>query len=243
MITKNTFYKIMLIALLFTNYNSFSQNQLNASVLFVNTKSGLKLRENPSIKGVVINIVKYGESVELIDAEKEVTETIDHVNGKWVKVKFKDEIGFMFDGYLSIFPRPNTINLEIKKVEIPIYCLHHYFNLVLSIEGKKIIKTIKPCGSNPDCQYGVFEHKYKMKEGFELIETHAWDTYDIRIIGESWSFLDAVDIVDSIFKLTETDDFEIKKDKNFQLYLHPDYTVIISKLTGNLISVRWETTH
>jgi hypothetical protein len=67
--------------------------------------NGLNLRKSTSINSAKILKIYFGESMEII-RESEVVEKIAGFEGKWIQVRFKDSIGYVFDVYTSHFPVP-----------------------------------------------------------------------------------------------------------------------------------------
>ena len=75
--------------------------------------SGLNLRDKPNINSNVITLVPYGKTVEIIDFTDNKLD-VDNIKGHWVKVKYKNKIGYIFDGYLSWLPAPEKKLIERK---------------------------------------------------------------------------------------------------------------------------------
>ncbi|WP_167883646.1 SH3 domain-containing protein [Leptospira ognonensis] len=82
-------------------------NQLTKASIFyyVNTKSGLRLRENPSLDSPKLLLIPYNSPLEIL-AEDDKDTTIDNKIGRWLKVSFRDEKddnheGYVFSHYLS----------------------------------------------------------------------------------------------------------------------------------------------
>ncbi|HMV41061.1 MAG TPA: SH3 domain-containing protein [Leptospiraceae bacterium] len=86
--------------------------------LYVLSKSGLNLRDKPSRNGRFLQAVPFGTMAlvrQITDKELDV----DGIKGFWVKVIADDREGYLFDGYLSLYPPPvatlpsrNTITLK-----------------------------------------------------------------------------------------------------------------------------------
>lgn len=66
--------------------------------------NGLKLRETP--KGKVISTVLLGDNL-IVVARDPTLDTYEGIAGAWVKVRFKSQVGYVFDGYLSKMPAPS----------------------------------------------------------------------------------------------------------------------------------------
>jgi hypothetical protein len=77
----------------------------SASTRFVLAAGGLKLRESASQNGKLIQLIPYGESVNLIDTTSEAL-TIDGFSGHWAEVDYKGKKGFLFDGFLIRMKAP-----------------------------------------------------------------------------------------------------------------------------------------
>lgn len=84
-------------------------------------EKGLNLRESPSIWGTHLALIPFGEQVAIVgDCETpplgtpvEVQEMEDFIiSGNWKKVRYQDQIGYVFEGYLSKFPAPALANNE-----------------------------------------------------------------------------------------------------------------------------------
>ena len=69
--------------------------------------NGLKLRETP--KGKVISTVLLGDNL-IVVARDTTLDTYEGIGGAWVKVRFKAQVGYVFDGYLSKMPAPSRLD-------------------------------------------------------------------------------------------------------------------------------------
>jgi len=67
--------------------------------------SGLKLRIAPGLEQQVISVIPYGEKVELIE-ETDITLSVEWLEGKWIKVNYEGDEGYIFDGFLTDLPIP-----------------------------------------------------------------------------------------------------------------------------------------
>lgn len=101
------------VVLLITLSSSKANNNTNIpfsnnETVYVSAPSGLTLREMPHKNGRIIDIIPFGESVNIIVEESENLESqrIDWIDGQWIKVEFEGDEGFVFDGFLSQLPLP-----------------------------------------------------------------------------------------------------------------------------------------
>jgi hypothetical protein len=113
---KTLFTFLLILSFLFPSFG-VSDYKSNDD-LYVWAISGLNLRTQPDAKSSKIINIPYGEKVKIIDTQinthkfsytmsksntygKSVSWEID---GYWVQVKFGNEEGYVFDGYLGRFP-------------------------------------------------------------------------------------------------------------------------------------------
>lgn len=85
-----------------TERSEFYKSYKTGSTLYVWARSGLNLRSKQDMNGAVLGRVTFGEAVTVVaDANAVVPLTYDNIRGEWVKVKWKDKEGYLFNGYLS----------------------------------------------------------------------------------------------------------------------------------------------
>ncbi len=73
--------------------------------------SGLKLRAFPHRNAEVIDIVRYGDQVEVLNTfgfTEEKADRVDWLDGHWILVEYDGIAGYLFDGYLSALPFPGS---------------------------------------------------------------------------------------------------------------------------------------
>ncbi len=76
--------------------------------VYITAPSGLTLREAPNVNSRIVDVIPFGESVNVIieDDEFEKVERIDWIDGQWIKVEFEGMSGYVFDGFVSSLPVP-----------------------------------------------------------------------------------------------------------------------------------------
>ena len=79
--------------------NSLFSQDINKT-LYVNAVKGLNLRMEPKPNGKVLTIIPNGEKVFVVE-EKNEKFTINNVSGSWVKIKWNNLNGWVFNGFLS----------------------------------------------------------------------------------------------------------------------------------------------
>ena len=83
----------------------------NGAVLNVFAGSGLKLRAMPNTAAEVLDIVRYGDQVLVLnnfEFAEDKSDQIDYVDGHWILVEYQGIAGYLFDGYLSSLPFPSS---------------------------------------------------------------------------------------------------------------------------------------
>jgi len=91
---------IFLFLVIFQN-DSFGQIEMPKinDILYVNTKSGLKLRNKPNSEKH-IDIIQFGESIQFIE-NSGYTQVKENRTGNWMKVEYNNQKGNIFSGYVS----------------------------------------------------------------------------------------------------------------------------------------------
>jgi hypothetical protein len=80
--------------------------------------SGLKLRIAPGLDQQVLTVIPYGEKVELIE-ETDIALSVEWLEGKWIKVGYEDQEGYIFDGFLTELPIPyNDFELSQNDLQL-----------------------------------------------------------------------------------------------------------------------------
>jgi len=102
----------------------------NEETVYVTAPSGLTLREAPNLNARIIEIIPFGESIQvLIEESLEMdSQRIDWVDGQWIKVNFEGEEGFVFDGFLSHLPVP-LLDFELVDSDLNFtYAFHSWMD-------------------------------------------------------------------------------------------------------------------
>lgn len=83
----------------------FSNGPLTEGKVHVLAFSGLKIRTAPNLDSKVLDIVPFGESIELIE-KGSVPDVIEWISGHWSRVDYHGTQGYVFDGFLTKLPVP-----------------------------------------------------------------------------------------------------------------------------------------
>jgi hypothetical protein len=106
-------YLFAVIAFLSTSLALAIENYQSNESLNVLTVSGIKLRDKPG--GAVLQSVPYAAKVITLEAKNNNYPThVEGISGSWVKVKFNDKIGYVFDGFLSRLPAPSLTDANLS---------------------------------------------------------------------------------------------------------------------------------
>lgn len=76
-----------------------------SNVLYIAAMTGMNLREEPSTRGKVTQLLPYGTTCEVISHSGK-NEIIDGLDGEWIEVTAEDQEGYIFSGYTIPIPLP-----------------------------------------------------------------------------------------------------------------------------------------
>lgn len=182
--------------------------------LYVFAESGLILRDSPSQWGKQVDLIPFGEQVEVLALDKneplgtpvEVQEITDFViSGHWKKVNYKNQIGYVFEGYLSPFPAPKLALDEPISED-------RYFDEIIGggTEKYNVLKS-KKSDSEQDEIYG-YEQSYNL--GIQRIVRYEEFAGDVEIIIPEISLQEAYLLSRALY-FPPDDTMEYKFDKNY----------------------------
>jgi len=157
-------YFILLINLTFISQLGIAQNYQPNDSLYVWAVSGLNMRTTPDLKSRKIVTIPYGNQVRIIETAKDSSmlevvlqkETSSNnktipailIKGSWCKVQYKNNTGYVFDGFLSKLPALKiSVDTLKNKVKRPIIkekfhgWANRNFGKFESIPNERIIYT------------------------------------------------------------------------------------------------------
>ena len=81
---------ILLAILIFApkHFLSGENNLINENPKVI-AKSGLKIRNSPSLNSEIITTIEFGENIKIIDKEIK-SDIVNGENGKWYKIEYKN---------------------------------------------------------------------------------------------------------------------------------------------------------
>lgn len=164
--------------------------------------NGLNLRDVPG--GKKIASIQLGEMVVVISTWDASTkaDTYENIAGRWIKVNYNTQIGYVFDGYLSKMPAPSL--LDSSMIE--------YLERVSTHIGKPIKKTSTCAGDGGG--EGAYSVTIQLYQGDDFtakrIDYGGWEWGHSTIAFDYISFEEIALICKVVFRDTYAKDaFEI----------------------------------
>lgn len=74
---------------------------------YVLAASGLRMRTGASLDSEKMNVVEYGEKVQVVTNDDSAPIVVNGIKGRMLKAIYKNETGYMFEGYMSSIPVPD----------------------------------------------------------------------------------------------------------------------------------------
>jgi|GEM_PF-7040157 len=97
---KNILFILLFIINLFTIIKIINADENNKEYMYVNVRSGLNMRSEPSLNSNIITAIPYKEKLEIINKDGPV-DIIDNQPGNWFMIKFENQTGWVFNAFLS----------------------------------------------------------------------------------------------------------------------------------------------
>lgn len=99
-------YFLPLLAFLLVFQSAWTQKGSNFR--YIMAPSGLNFRESPDAGAQKIQLIAYGEKVELLAPADKSDLVIDGIPGGMAKISYNGKTGYAFEGYLGRFPAPKN---------------------------------------------------------------------------------------------------------------------------------------
>lgn len=189
--------------------------------LFVFAKTGIWLKSSPSLWGERLAIIPYGAELTIEDEEKYgvwtkvmFQDTFPLV-GKWLKVDYQGQTGYVFEAYLLDLPTPTSKILKLKDVDK----FYAYFEKQLGCKRPKCKSYIDTGFEQIDYKNGVIfqSNEYAATEG-----EHGMGMYYIGFLFEKHSFQEIV-VFAQAFSSDIKEDFGFDSEDNkvsfFEMYI------------------------
>lgn len=88
--------------------------QLAPAALYVTAVSGLTLREHPNLQSTKLVVMPLGTKVQVINAAGQNTMNVGGIDGAMDEIKYNNQTGFAFNGFMSKFPPPLSTNANAQ---------------------------------------------------------------------------------------------------------------------------------
>ncbi len=88
---------------------------------YVAALSGLRMRKTASLSGEKMDVIPFNTEVFVNLADKQAIKPVSGFRGNMVNVKYGNQEGYMFDGFLSKFPLPQkgqSLKTYVRKLKI-----------------------------------------------------------------------------------------------------------------------------
>ena len=235
-------YLFVLTVLLFSG--SLLANQLPpytaGAKLNVFASSGLKLRAFPNLNSEVLDIVRYGDQVEVINTfnfSEDKADRIEWMDGHWIMVEYDGIAGYLFDGYLSTLPFPGSEDEICQDGYSFAYTLTKYFEsnfaryeVLDSSEHKMIylledgIKIKNQIGENT-WSTNIELPTIKISEVLNIMRSMLPDKLSRQQFEHSLIFIEGIDGKVEQVKIKLGDEVTLKKKSNGNLQVKASGTI------------------
>ena len=88
---------------------------------YIAAASGLRMRKSASLKGEKMDVIKYGEAVQVNKNDITAISPVSGFQGNMIAVKYGNKEGYVFDGFLTSFPPPSkgqALKQYVRKLKI-----------------------------------------------------------------------------------------------------------------------------
>lgn len=244
-------YRIIVI-LIFLSTSILATNYSIGDTLYVWARNGVNLRETPSMQGKVIEVLKYGVKIEIVNQDEKKNYNYEYLlpakkydynnnkikplslNGYWIKVKVGEKTGYTFNKLLLEYEPYNAYNFNDNSEYFSVY-LQKVFKLEeLKMEITEVDKDEKELYDINKYFKQIYSSKYS-KNSFKT------DYKDYCLIIENISFEEAVVIASVLKKPNDyIDYFKNIEGKEFTYSIegHPKNRLTIEKV-GNGAKISW----
>lgn len=129
----------------------------------VDAKSGLFLRSEPSQNSKKIILMPYKSSGKILDIKKEFS-IIDTLRAPWLKIEFKNQIGWAFAGYVHVFKTEEELKDFLKQ------------------KNKFELDSIKEVDKLTSAEISSLYEKIKPKQPEKIYENEDYEILDFRFL-------------------------------------------------------------
>jgi len=222
----------LFLFLSFISYNSNCQiiNFEIGDTLNVFSFNGLNLRFKPDVKTKILKILPYGSKVKVIEIAHRSFYNLRE--GKWLKVKYQDEIGFIFSGYLTKLELPNY---RIPNAECnPFLSFINWSESIVNSEQLILEKNLKDKGTIDDEKIPFYNNWKTFKDGTEISTQNGYEYTMFRIYTTKFNSNDIINYLSVLEETIKTDSICSNK---YNLSVGLDYQSDEVNLKNSIIEV------
>ncbi|NND08934.1 MAG: SH3 domain-containing protein [Saprospiraceae bacterium] len=190
---KNLLLFLSFIFCITSSYLSAETPYSNGSVLNVFASSGLKLRAMPNTSAEVLDIVRYGDQILVLnnfEFAEDKCDQIEYVDGHWILVEYQGIAGYLFDGYLSGLPFPSSQDQLVDEGYSFAYTLGEYVD-----QNFEFIRTLDSTHN---------KQAYLLANDIKVRRIIKESTYDLRIDIPNVKISDLLNVMRSMLPNRET---------------------------------------
>jgi len=137
----------------------------------INANGGLRMRTTPDTKGKIITLIPQKSFVLILEEIGSII-TIDDIQGKWTKVLYNNQTGYVFGGFLTKLYASSPIVLNISSESVYTDCMFDAFHSIQILfyenNSVKISHSIAAGATNWN---NIYQGKYKKsKSVIELFD-------------------------------------------------------------------------
>ena len=142
--------------------------------LYVVAESGINARVFPSLNHQILFGVGYGEQVKVLESDPNSSECIDDLAGHWIRIAYGNQVGYVFDGYLSKLPP-----VEFDDLYSDGDYMDKLKNYALMQLGSIMPKVTYNNMLNGEGAFKIDIHN--LKQGCQYVEYHYWEGMDCEL--------------------------------------------------------------
>ena len=142
--------------------------------LYVVAESGINARVYPSLNHQIIFGIGYGELVKVLESDTNSSECIDDRTGHWIRIAHGNQVGYVFDGYLSKLPP-----VEFDGLDTAADYMDKLKNYALMQIGSTMPKVTYNNMLNGEGAFKIDIHN--LKQGCQFVEYHYWEGMDCEL--------------------------------------------------------------
>ncbi len=222
-----------LLVLLLSVFAIEAMAQDSPTYLNVMATNGLNMRSKPETNARIITKVPFGKRVEVKEKTK-VALQLGWIKDQWYHVQFRGREGYIFGGYLSELPTPQTVTNTTNLPELLVFYCRGAFS-----SNAKPVSTIEP-NKGADTLYHILE---RYNGGIELEMEQQGDRRTVKLllpsdIEKSYVLLESLLKNGNRKELLEQLRFVKGKDGKLSRISNAEGSIQLKKLSDDQVELR-----